>query len=494
MRKNVGIIGAGLGGMASAIHMRKQGYEVTLFEAGRNVGGKMGQISHEGYRFDLGPSVFTMPGLVDRLFEQAGENPGDFYQYDKLDQSCRYFYEDGTIINAYSEPEAFIEELRKKTGETPDHVRKFLQRSHLIYNLTSDLFMFHSIHDPGDLLKKRTLKSLMGFRNIGAFSTMHQANRKQFESDKVVQLFDRYATYNGSDPYRAPATFNIISHLEHNKGVYYPEDGIYSIASGLFRLLKKLNVHVRFNERVRELMVKDNRVDELITDSGNHSFDHVISNMDVTLFYEHLLKDDKMLEKTKRPERSSSALIFYWGVNGRFPEMALHNILFSGDYPREFEYLFGMEEIYADPTVYIYISSRVVANDAPPDRENWYVMVNAPADRGQDWSHIRRETKRNILSKIWRVLGISLQNHIESERVYDPPALAEDTVSFQGALYGNSSNSRFAAFNRHPNYRKKYRNLYFTGGSVHPGGGIPLCIAGAGIVSEKIRKHDTKQR
>jgi len=494
MRKKIGIIGAGIGGMAAAVLLKNQGFDVTVFEKNAVPGGKIGQVVDGNYRFDLGPSVFTMPELVDELYHSVGEKPEDYYQYEALDQSCRYFYEDGTVIQAYHQPEAFIEELTSKTGEPADHIRNYLDKSRTIYEVTSDIFMFRSIHSAADLLNRKTLRSFLNFRQIDAFQTMHQSNKKQFQSEKLVQLFDRYATYNGSDPYRAPATFNIISHLEHNKGVYYPVKGIYSIAEGLYKLMQSISIEVHLNEGVREIIPSGNQVKRLITESQEYTFDYIVSNMDVNLFYSRLLKDETMLKKVVKPEKSSSALIFYWGIRGRFPELELHNILFSKDYPGEFKHLFGHKKLHSDPTVYIYISSKVVPGDAPRGCENWYVMVNAPEDTGQDWTVMRSQAREQILSKIKRTLGIDLRGSIESEQVIDPPAIERYTSSYHGALYGNSSNSRFAAFNRHPNFSRKYRNLYFTGGSVHPGGGIPLSIASARIVSEKIWRHEQRQK
>lgn len=494
MRKKIGIIGAGIGGMAAAVLLKHQGYDVAVFEKNEYPGGKIGQVIDGKYRFDMGPSVFTMPELVDELFRTVGENPRDYYQYEPLDQSCLYFYDDGTVIHAYHQAEAFIEELANKTGEPAGHIRNYLNKSRTIYEVTSDIFMFRSIHSVGDLLNRKTLRSLMSFQKIDAFQTMHQSNEKQFESEKLVQLFDRYATYNGSNPYRTPATFNIISHLEHNKGVFYPVKGIYSLAEGLFKLMKSLSIDVHLDEEVREIVSSGRRVERLVTDSGEYNFDYMVSNMDVNLFYSKLLKDESMLKKVAKPEKSSSALIFYWGVRGRFPKLGLHNILFSKDYPGEFKHLFEYKRLHPDPTVYIYISSKVVAEDAPRGCENWYVMVNAPENIGQDWTLMRSQAREHILTKIRSMLGIDLRDSIEREQVIDPPAIEAYTSSYHGSLYGNSSNSRFAAFNRHPNFSRKYRNLFFTGGSVHPGGGIPLSIASARIVSEKIKQHEQKQK
>jgi phytoene dehydrogenase-like protein len=194
-----------------------------------------------------------------------------------------------------------------------------------------------------------------------------------------------------------------------------------------------------------------------------------------------LLPQIELPKKTLGQERSSSAIIFYWGVKSTFPELDLHNIFFSNCYEEEFASIFDKKTMFDDPTIYINISSKLAKNDAPPGTENWFVMVNAPANIGQNWDDLIQVTKRNIIAKINKNLSITLENLIENEQILDPRTIESSTSSYQGSLYGTSSNSKFAAFLRHPNFKKNIKGLYFVGGSVHPGGGIPLCLLSAKI-------------
>jgi phytoene desaturase len=481
------IIGAGIGGLASAIRLAAGGAKVQVFEKNSLPGGKISRIKSRGYRFDTGPSVFTLPGLVDELFEIAGYDPREFFNYWELEKSCKYYYEDGVVFDAYSDKDQLTEEIAEKTGESEKNIDKFLKKSETIYDITADIFVFNSIHDRSKIWRKESLKALLNFHKIDAFNTMHKANQKRFTSQKVIQFFDRYATYNGSSPYKVPATLNIIPHLEHNIGAFFPENGMYSIVEALYKLALTLGVEFQFETEVKKIYHNRNTNNEVITDKGSHKADFIISNMDINFFYQNILYDKKKLDKVLKPEKSSSALIFYWGITREFPELSLHNILFSGDYPTEFEYLFDKKMIYYDPTIYIFISSKNNKKDAPEGKENWYVMINAPENTGQDWTKLKNEAKRHIVSKINRMLNTHIEDYIEFETVNDPVTIEETTGSDHGSLYGNSSNSKFAAFNRHPNFSNKYNGLYFVGGSVHPGGGIPLCLASAKIVAEKIK-------
>jgi len=217
--------------------------------------------------------------------------------------------------------------------------------------------------------------------------------------------------------------------------------------------------------------------------------DIVISNSDVVPTYRTLLKDQKSPEKTLRQPRSSSALIFYWGIRKEFPSLYLHNIFFSENYNQEFKYIFKKQQVYNDPTVYVNITSKENKSDAPKGCENWFVMVNVPSNTGQDWDSIISNVRSNILEKLSISLAVKLEDLIEFETVLDPRLIESNTNSYQGALYGASSNNKFAAFLRHPNFSQQISNLYFCGGSVHPGGGIPLCLLSGKIVSDLILKN-----
>ena len=211
--------------------------------------------------------------------------------------------------------------------------------------------------------------------------------------------------------------------------------------------------------------------------------------MDVFFTYNQLLNNADKAKKILKQERSSSALVFYWGIKKEFAQLQLHNIFFSKNYAAEFDCLFRTKKLYTDPTIYINITSKMEEGHAPAGRENWFVMINAPANTGQYSESIIEEARKNIIEKLNRILETDIASLIETETVLDPVLIEERTASYQGSLYGTSSNSKLAAFLRHPNFTATIKNLYFCGGSVHPGGGIPLCLKSAEIVSDLIKNE-----
>jgi phytoene desaturase len=489
------VIGAGIAGIAGAIRLAVQGYEVSVFEKNSYPGGKLSELNHSGFHFDAGPSLFTQPQLIEELFALANEPMEDYFAYRHVSVSCNYFYEDGTQVKAHADPQLFEKELVDKLGEKEGSLSAYLNRSKKIYTNIGRVFLDNSLHRRSTLFKKNILHALKATRFSYLFGTMHKLNAAHFKNPKTVQLFDRYATYNGSDPYKAPGMLSLIPHVEHNEGVFYPKGGMISITNALYRLAEKKGVKFYFDQPVQRIIHHDGKIRGVVVSDKNIDADIVVSNMDIYFTYRHLMHDENKSHHILKQERSSSALVFYWGMRKEFPELDLHNIFFAKDYKNEFDHLFRIKKMFNDPTVYINITSKYEPGTQAPDgKENWFVMVNAPANIGQDWEGYREKYKAAILAKLSRILNVDVEQFIETEEILDPVLIESKTGSYQGSLYGTSSNSRMAAFLRHPNFSKKIKGLYFVGGSVHPGGGIPLCLQSARIMSGLVEKDQSKKR
>ena len=480
------IVGAGIAGLASSIRLAHKGYEVHVYESNSYAGGKLTSFHNDGYRFDAGPSLFTSPHLVTELFELAGENPEEYFQYHRMDNICNYFWEDGTRFSMPAKRSAQVETIHQAFSEPKQKIKSYLERSEQKYKLTAPLFIERSLHTFYSFWDIKVVKALLNMHKLDTFKTLHQLNKNQFQNKKLVQLMDRFATYNGSSPYQTSAIMSMIPHLEMDGGTYFPVGGMHSITESLLDLAKRLGVRFHFEMPVEEVKHKEGRVSGIRVDGKNIDGDLVVINADVYTAYERLINNVKKPEKILTQERSSSALIFYWGIKREFEELDLHNIFFSESYEEEFDFIFNQKKIHDDPTIYINISSKENKEDAPEGCENWFVMINTPSDQGQNWDEIIEKARKDIIQKINRNLGVDLSELIQCEEILYPGLIASKTSSHQGALYGTSSNSRYAAFLRHANFSGKIKNLYFCGGSVHPGGGIPLCLNSAKIVSNFI--------
>jgi len=481
------IIGSGIGGIATALRLRSMNYDVTVFENNNYPGGKLASFDLGPYRFDAGPSLLTMPHFIDELFDLFNENPRDYFNYKKKDISCRYFWDDGTKLNAYSEKSKFINEINKVLGVKESTISTYLLNAKRKYDLTKSMFLEQSLHKLKTYLSKDLLIGLCNVFSFQINKTLNQVNELELKEPHLVQLFNRFATYNGSSPYKTPGMMTLVQHLEQEYGTYVSDKGMNNITKSLYDLALRQGIDFKFNSFVSQILISGKRAIGVSVGEESYCSDIVVSNMDIVPTYRNLLKNHYQPEKTLSQERSSSALIFYWGINKEFKNLDLHNIFFSNDYKKEFQSIFEKKSIFSDPTVYINITSKDVKGDAPDNCENWFVMINSPNDSGQDWDNMIDEVKSNILKKINRLLNIELEDYIEYEKVYTPKTIESNTQSYMGSLYGSSSNNLMSAFLRHPNFSNKILNLYFCGGSVHPGGGIPLCLLSAKIVSQLIK-------
>jgi diapolycopene oxygenase len=485
MKKAI-VIGSGVAGLSTSIRLALKGYEVSVFEANSYFGGKLSSFEKDGFTFDTGPSLFTAPENIEELFTLAEKDISGYFTFSDLDESCRYFFANGKKIIAGKNVEEFVDEAEKVFGEPAENIKKYLHDSKEAYQNIGALFLDYPL-DLNLIAKQKTYKALFNVKFPYLTKSLNAYNESRFKTPEMIQLFNRYATYNGSNPYQAPAMLSMISSLEQSQGTFYPHGGMISISNALVQLAKDLGVQLNSNSKVEKIETSKNRVIGVVVNGVSHKADLIVSNMDIYYTYKNLLADQKQAVKVLKQERSSSAYIFYWGINATFSELGLHNIFFSEDYKKEFKEIFEESILPVEPTIYVNITSKHDKNHAPDESENWFVMINAPAHDKQNWEEQKEKVKKFIIKQINKQLNTDIEKHIITENTLTPLNIQEKTASFMGSLYGTSSNSKMAAFFRQQNTSKQYKNLFFCGGSVHPGGGIPLCFKSAKLVADAIK-------
>ncbi len=486
--KTCAIIGGGIGGLSAALLLAHYGYGVEVFEQQSRVGGKALSTEAQGFRFDTGPTLFTMPFVLEELFNDAGKKLSDYIELHHLEETTRYFYEDGTEFRAYYDMHRYYDEAKRAFSDPLQSLSGYFSYCKTIYDLTADIFMFSPFHEWRDMITDREKWArIFEMYKMDPFRSMHRANRWFFKDPKLLQLMDRFATFNGSSPYRVPATLNIITHVEH-MGAYVPKRGIYRIPEALAEAAAEEGAVIHLNTPVSSITYDTKKIRGITVNDREYAFDIVVSNSDVTNTYISLLQQSKILPALKYQmlKPSTSALVFYWGVKGTYPALATHNILFPKNYRKEFKDLIRREVCPDDPTVYIYISSRFNPGDAPDGNENWYVMINAPYTVNHNWDEIIQRTRKRVLFKIKSFLGIDIEKKIIYEETLTPADILHRTDSRAGSIYGISSNNTIAAFLRQRNRSKRFKGLYFCGGSAAPGGGMPLAMLSGRMTAELI--------
>lgn len=546
MPKKIIIIGAGLGGLSTAIYARRKGFEVVVIEQQSRAGGKAGQLKMQTKKgqfcFDTGPSLLTMP----EVFQDLGLDLKQDLELVKLPESTRYFFPDSACkhpsmdINskrfiAYTQPDKFRAEFARLFQDSFQSWQKFKDKVEFIWDKGAKVFLYHQLD--WSLLKTKIFwQNLIFLLFISSFVTLNQLSKKYFQDPRLIQIINRLGTYNGSNPYQMPGTFACISQPEFFRDLYLPKNGIYQIPDKIYHKAKQMGVKFVFNQSLEKVEFKGSiapaplKGGELTPDilegentflasfrKGNtplllprgksslgvissiqtkdkvsqevfeyRDFDDLVLNFDPLTFYDKFLdeKQKKPYQKLYKQAKSSSGVVFYWAIEAEFETLGLHNILFSSDYQLEFEQIFKQQIVPSDPTIYINISSKVLKNQAPAGCENWFVMVNVPSRLDLDWQQEVAKLKQKVLEKIRQELGLDIAKLILKEEVLTPKTLYQKTGSHQGSLYGFNSNSIFSLLKRPSLKDPKIPNLYFCGGTVHPGGGMPLAVlSGKGLVN-----------
>ena len=300
LSKKAIVIGAGFGGLAAAMRMGSKGYKVSVFDKLNNLGGRGSSLNQNGYRFDSGPSLFTMPQWVLDLFKLAKEDPEDHFKYKSKEVACHYFWEDHTRFSASSDRDEFISSASKTFNEPPQKILNYLTRAEKKFNLTRSLFLEQSLHKLDTFLSLDTLKALAHLNTYELDKTLHNVNQNNFKNPKLIQLFDRFATYNGSNPYETSGIMTLIQHLEQHYGTYIPEGGMHQITLSLFDLAKRLGVLFNFETRVDQILTKDSVVEGVRADKEIFPAKLVVSNMDVVPTYSKSVSYTHLTLPTKR--------------------------------------------------------------------------------------------------------------------------------------------------------------------------------------------------
>lgn len=483
MAKRALVIGSGIAGIAAAIRLRVKGYEVTVFEKNSYPGGKLTVVEGNGFRFDAGPSVFTLPELVTELFELAGKNYKEYFDYRRHPISAHYFWNDGTIFRAPGYKDAFVQAAHQAFDVSAEKIDRYLSNSERKYRITRPVFLEKSLHAMRNYFSGLYLRSYPKLLGLDLLKSLHTTNKKAVGNEKLVNVLDKFACYNGSSPYQTSGIMTLMPHLEITLGTYFPVGGMHAITNSLVRLSHDLGIEFRYNEQVERILTTGKRATGIRTNGVDHSGDVVICNSDVYFAHKYLLQTRKA-PKAVSHERSSSVVVFYWGIQDQFPQLDLHNLFYPDDYAGEFDALFSSKTVFEEPSIYIHRSCHIEKADAPEGCENWFVMLMVPSEPSLIDSNCIEQLRTFTISKLDRVLKTDLRSRIVFEDVLDPLKIEQRTHSYKGALHGTSSNSIFSTFLRHSNFSKSYKNLFFVGGSSHPGGGIPLCLLSAKIATE----------
>jgi len=477
--KRIIIVGGGVGGLTAAIRLRALGHHVTIFERNDVVGGKLAAYERDGYTFDIGPSLVTLPYLFDEVFRTAGTTLDEQVELVRLDPQFVYHWPDGSSLfvpDGDDDTAAAFDEFAPGSGE---QWRAFDARGRRIWDVADRTFFAGPMSNPWSLAKR--MRSPFDLTAIDPMRTLQRSAEVFFDDPRLVQWAGRYATYSGSSPYAAPATLACIPHIEARFGCWYPIGGLDALRAAFERVARDTGVEIHTGVDVARITTRtDGAVSGVESADGSaQDADIVIANTDAEHLYADLLPDVHALRRVRRAKRSTSGFVLCVGVRGLTPRLLHHNVWFSDSYRSEYDRL-DAGELADDPTIYACVSSVTDPSQAPDGCENWFLLVNTPPDVEVD-----ADTYGDLVLDRLADRGVDLRQRMEFRHTMTPADIERRYRSPGGAIYGTSSNGKRAAFVR-PANRGARPGLYLVGGSSHPGGGLPLVTTSAKIVTEMI--------
>jgi phytoene desaturase len=484
-KRSVVVIGGGLGGLATALRLAARGWQVEVCEQGPRLGGKMNVWEQEGFRFDTGPSLITMPGVFEELFEAAGSSLAEHLTLVPVSPLSDYVFADNTRFTYTTRIPEWLSTVRQLEPRDADGFLRFMRLGARLYALSRETFLRRPPTAPPDW---RSLRALRHLPLRHAWGNYHSTIEAHFRSPHLRQLYDRYPTYVGSSPYRSPATLAVIPYIEYAHGGWHVAGGLYRVVESLLALARGLGVGLHTEARVASIDEDGRRVRGVrLADGTRLEADVVVMNGDAATT-EALLGGGGT--KPDAPDRSLSGFVLLLGLRRRLDCLAHHTIYFSSDYPKEFAQLFDERRFPADPTVYVCAPSRTDARLAPAGGETLFVMANAPAG-GARWGDRQIEEARSrVFERLSKGGFPDIASDVVVSDVWTPERLARDYLSPGGAIYGTHSHGWRRAFLRPPNKHPRVGGLYHVGGSSHPGGGTPTVLLSAKITSELIGRYE----
>lgn len=492
-KKTVIVIGGGLGGLSAAISLAQSGYAVSLYEKNQHLGGKLNRLEQDGFGFDLGPSILTMPHVFEKLFTGSNRKMADYISIIQLDHQWRSFFPDNSVIDLYSD----LEKMSYKNSELSEKDMKeyaeFLEYAKKLYDATEKGYFEKGLDKTGEIFREHGLVGSM--KDFDYFSSMYDAIEKRISNQKVRDMLAYFIKYVGSSPYDAPAVLNMMIYMQHAQGVWYVPGGMHKIAEGLVKLATEIGVELHTGLGVTSF-IKDgqNQISAVeLADGSLRKADYYISNMEVIPAYQKLLHEEPaFIEKLeKRFEPSSSGLVIHLGVDREYPQLAHHNFFFSADPANHFDTVFNQHKLPEDPTIYLVNVNKTDKAQSKPGHENIKILPHIPYIQDEPFTYEEYLLLRErVLIKLEKMGLTDLRKHIVTEDLWTPEDIEKTYGSHKGSIYGTVSNRKKNHGFKHAKHSERYDNLYFVGGTVNPGGGMPMVTMSGQQVRDKIVQRD----
>ncbi|MCZ2340226.1 MAG: phytoene desaturase [Bacteroidales bacterium] len=498
-KDRIGVIGSGLGGLAAACTLAARGYDVVLFEKSPWLGGKAAELHESGFRFDMGPTILTIPNVLRKVFSEAGQNLDDYVELVRLDPQWRCFFTDGNVLDLVGNVDAMSQNLEAFAPGSAAGYRNFLKLSERLNRISDQHFFWKSIGGIKDMIDFKAGFSPQIMSDVMSMRMGHSVAgtvRKFVPDARVAQMLDHFTQYVGSSPYGSPAVLCGIAHMQTEGGVWYPMGGIRAVPDALVKLAEELGVELRPGVGIKRILTNGagDTVTGVETDTGERvPLAAIVSNADSVRTHRELVSSAapravSRFEKRRGYEPACSGVVLYLGLNRMYDHLLHHDFVFSRDPHEEFDFIYNKGEPAPDPTCYLASTSRTEPATAPPGGDALYVLVHTPYLRPHhDWKRMLPEYRKVIIEKL-KTTG--QMPDIESRIVYESTLTPQDIHDryrvLNGAIYGLASHGKFFGAFKPANRSPDLKGLYLAGGAAHPGPGMPMVLMSGWIAADTL--------
>ena len=499
--KSVVVVGAGLGGLSAAISLRAEGFDVRIVEKNAKIGGKLNFLEKEGFGFDLGPSIFTLPQIFHDLFDRAGKKMEDYVEIQSVAPHWRNFFEDGLTLDLHEEPDLMKAELGKLDGDIEKHwkqLQDFLQYARKQYEIVDEGYFDKGLDNLWEFIRYYGFKRLGN--EIDYKNTMAESISERFDSEPMRRIFEYFIKYVGSSAHAAPGYMNLMPIIQFDYGLWYVKGGMYNLARGLGKLCDDLGIAVELNAPVASINpASGKQVSGITLENGEMiAADYVVCNMEVIPAYERLLDTPKRFVKklSKKFIPACSGIVVHLGTDRVYPQLAHHNFFYSKDQSKHFNTVFNEGKLPDDPTIYLVAPTRSDPSKAPEGCDNIKILPHIPPiNPDKPVSHEDyMALKDRVIDKLERMGLTDLRKHTIVEDTLTPVDIEEMYNSNGGSIYGVVTDWKKNFGFKAPKQSSRFKNLFFTGGSVNPGGGMPMAVLCGQKVSDRLVAAETKRR
>jgi phytoene desaturase len=485
------VIGAGIGGIAAAGRLARNGYSVTVLEKNSTPGGRCNQIIQDGHRFDIGPTLFLMPEIWEETFAALGEKMSDHLDLKRIDPTYKVHFDDGLQLELTSDIGKMQTQLEKVDKTAFTGFLSYIAEGAKHYKISVEKFVGRNFYN---IFEYFSLTNLPLIFQLKALDKHYRNTSRYFKDERLKAAFTFQNMYLGLSPYDAPATYSLLQYTELAEGVWYPMGGMYAGIEALTKVAEKLGVKFVYNSPVAKINVDKSKVESVETENGKtYSADLFVGNADLPYIYKELLPANAEAAKLDKKLYTCSTIMFYWAVDKAYPQIAHHNVFLGGDYKASFDQIFNDHQLPDQPSFYVHAPARTDPAAAPAGQETLYVLMpvgHLDENNRQNWPAMVDRARETVFARLEKEMGISdLREHIKFEIINTPLTWKEQFNLEKGAAFGLSHNFWQVGFLRPHNRHAQFKNMYFTGASTHPGTGLPIVLLSARLTTERILKE-----